>query len=86
MDSTGRQDWLAVTKDKNIRYRQSELAAIKAFEARVFVIRAKNVTADEMAEILIRSCRRMKKFAIENIPPFVAAIHRDGSIKLYPLD
>lgn len=81
----GEKGWLAVTKDKNIRYRQSELEAIKKYKARIFVIRAKNVTADDIGNILLKASRRMKKFSARTKAPFVAAIHGDGSLKLYDI-
>ena len=81
----GEKDWLAVTNDKNIRYRQSELAAIRDNKARIFVIRAKNVTADDVAEILLKAMERMKKFSRKTAPPFVAAIYRDGTVKPYKM-
>lgn len=81
----GEKGWLAVTKDKNIRYRQSEIAAIRAHAARIFVISPKNVTADDISEILLKASARMKKFAEKTQPPFVAAVYRDGAVKPYPV-
>lgn len=80
----GEKGWLAVTKDKNIRYRQGELWAIKQYKARVFVIRAKNVTAEDNAEIILKALGRMKRFAQKTPAPFVAALYRNGDIKQYP--
>ncbi len=37
----GRRGWVALTKDKNIRYRTAELASIIRNAARVIVVRAK---------------------------------------------
>jgi predicted nuclease of predicted toxin-antitoxin system len=79
----GEKGWLAVTRDKNIRYRQSELAAIEERKARIFVIRAKNVTAEDLAEIVLKALERIKKFSAKSAPPFVAAIYRDGAVKPY---
>ena len=81
----GEKGWLAVTKDKNIRYRQSELEAIKEYKARIFVIRAKNVTAEDIGNILLKASSRMKKFSARTKSPFVVAIYGDGSIKPYDI-
>ncbi len=81
----GEKGWLAVTKDKNIRYRQSELDAIKEYKARIFVIRAKNVTAEDIGHILLKALGRMKKLSARTKAPFVAAVHGDGSLKLYDI-
>lgn len=74
-----------MTQDKNIRYRQSELDAIIKYRARVFVIRAKNLTADDFGEILLKAANRMKKFSNKTTAPFVVAIHRDGALKQYEI-
>ena len=39
IDLVGREGWVAVTKDKNVRYRMSEIEAIRKHMARVIVIR-----------------------------------------------
>lgn len=81
----GRRGWIAITKDKNIRYRQWEREAIVRYKARIFVIRAKNVTADAIGVVLIKARNRIKRYADGHAPPFVAAIYRDGGVKTYPL-
>lgn len=80
----GRHDWIALTKDKNIRYRYAEIEAIKKHRARVMVIRAKNATGPEIAEIVIRFARRIQRFAKRHGTPLVAGIDRSGSITNYP--
>lgn len=79
----GRRGWLAITKDKNIRYRTGELRAIKDHSAMVLVVRAKNATGQDIAEILIKAQRRVQRFARKHKPPFVAGIDRSGRPKLY---
>ena len=81
----GEKNWIAVTKDKNIKYRTGELQAIKWHYARVFVVRAKDATGKEIAEILNKAYKRIEKFSKTNHPPFVAAINRFGPIKKYDL-
>lgn len=81
----GESNWLAITKDKNIMYRASELEAIKDQNACIFVVRAKNVTAEDVGNILINATKRIKKFAEKTKPPYVAAIYRDGSVKAYDI-
>jgi len=78
----GRRNWLAVTKDKNIRYRSAELDAIKRHSARVIVIRMKNATGPEIADLLVRSRSRIARLA--NTPaPFVAGITKGGAVTTY---
>ena len=79
----GQCNWLAITKDKNIRWRAAEILAIKQYSARVFVVRAKNCTGLEIAEILISARTKLQNFAHKNEPPFVAGINRSGGITKY---
>lgn len=51
----GRKNWLAIAKDRNVRYRTAELNAIRRYSARVFVIRMKNTTGPEVAELQLKA-------------------------------
>ena len=77
---------LAITKDKNIRYRAAELEAIKEHGAMVLVVRAKNATGQNIADILIKSLARIQRFVYENSSPFVAGIDRSGRVSIYELE
>jgi len=81
-----RQRWIALTKDKNIRYRGAELAAVREHGARVFVLRAKNATGEQMAAIFVRNAGRLVRYASTRLPPFVVGIDRNGTLTDYPLD
>ena len=80
-----KKNWLAVTKDRNIRYRAGELAAIKEHGAMVLVVRAANATGGDIADILVKSQQRIARFVKKHKPPFVARIGRAGQISLYDL-
>lgn len=80
----GKKGWIALTKDKNIRYRHAELDAIKVHKARVVVIRAKNVTGNELADLIVKHYGKIQKFASAHKAPFVAGIDRAGKLSLYP--
>lgn len=80
----GRMGWVALTKDKNIRYRTAEIGSIRKNAARIIVIRARNATGSEIAEIIVNGRRRIARF-VENTPaPFVAAIYRSSRIEELP--
>ena len=81
----GRRNWIAVTKDKNIRYRASELQSIRRNAARIIVLRTKNATAAVDAELLERSRHRIAAFAAKTNAPFVARLDRRGRVDPYPL-
>ena len=77
--------WIGVTKDKRIRYRTAEIGTIKEYGARVIVIRAKNQTGPEIAEILVKNYSRIQRFVVRESAPFIAGINRSGSISHYAI-
>ena len=79
----GAKGWVAITKDRNVRYRAAELEAIRRHSARVVVIRMKNATAPEIAALLLKGRRRIARYAAKTPPPFVAGIHGSGTVKPY---
>lgn len=79
----GRKAWVAVTKDKNVRYRAAELASIRRHSARVLVARTKNATGSDIADLLLTGRRRIARFAQNTPAPFVAGIYRSGQVKEY---
>lgn len=85
IELVGYKQWLAVTKDKNIRYRTAELEAVKEHDAKVLVVRAKNATGRDIADILIKASARIQRFADKHPAPFVAGIDRSGRVSLYDL-
>ena len=72
-----------LTKDKNIRYRHAQLASIKKNATRIIVIRAKNATGLEIAELLLKGKNRIYRFHSSEDAPLIAVIYRDGRIKPY---
>ena len=81
----GRKGWVAITKDRNVRYRTAELAAIRRHAARVIVIRMKNATGTEIADLLVRGRSRIARYAAKTPPPFVAGIYGSGTVKAYEI-
>ena len=85
VELVGKKGWIALTKDKNIRYRFAELDAIKTHKARVVVIRAKNVTGNELGELVVKHYEKIQRFSSIHKAPFVAGIERAGKLSLYPM-
>jgi predicted nuclease of predicted toxin-antitoxin system len=81
----GQRNWIAITKDKNIRFRTHELSSIKVHKAKIFVLRAKNLTGQAQGDLLARHARKLLKFALTERGPFVAGIDRAGNIKKYDI-
>ena len=81
----GKKGWIAIGRDKNIRFREPEKNALLAADARLIVVRAKDTTALDIAEILIKCINRIHRFDNNNYSPYIAGITRDGKITKYPL-
>jgi predicted nuclease of predicted toxin-antitoxin system len=81
----GEKGWIAIGRDKNIRYRGQEKAALIQANACLIVVRAKNTTAQDIADLIIKHINRIYRFAKKHDAPFIAGITRDGNITKYPL-
>lgn len=63
-------------KDRWIRHRPLERAAVVATRARVFALTGGNLTGEQMASILSVHLRRMQGIALTQEPPFIAKVTR----------
>lgn len=82
----GLKGWVAVTKDKNVRYRMAELAAILEHSACVIVIRMRNATGPEIADVLTKGRRRIARFASKTPAPYLTGIQKSGAVSPYKID
>lgn len=80
-----RRNWVAVTRDKRIRYRRGQFGAIKSHRARVIVIRNKSADGPGIADLLVSARRRIADFVGKTPAPFIAGIDRSGRIYEYDL-
>jgi hypothetical protein len=69
--------WLAVTRDKRIRYSPLALAALMTSGARLFVIVGR-LTAAEAARVFLDRRNRIEQLAHAEKAAFVAKVRRDG--------
>ena len=81
----GRKGWVAVTRDKNIRYRAAEINAIKKHAAQVIVIRMKHATGPQMAELLVEERHRIARFVAKTKAPFIAGLSRGSIVRAYEI-
>ena len=78
----GSNGWILLTKDSKIRYRRNEVQALLSSGARSFVLVSSNLPGREMAEIFVKALTSMKKLCAAQPSPFIAHVHRDGTIAL----
>jgi predicted nuclease of predicted toxin-antitoxin system len=77
-----RNQWIILTKDKEIRYNELEISAIITNKAREFFFRSGNWSGAEMAEILGKALPKMKRLVRRTEAPFIASITRSGEVHL----
>jgi hypothetical protein len=76
----GQKGWIAITKDKRIRYRGPALEVIRKEKVKLFVLSKGNLTGLEMAEIIKKAIPRIKIFIARHEPPFIAIITKSGKL------
>ena len=81
----GRQRWLAVTQDKNIRYRASEKQAVRDYKVAVLIIRAQQADAKEVGNILCANHARIIRYVLGHKHPMMFGITCHGKIRTYDL-
>jgi predicted nuclease of predicted toxin-antitoxin system len=78
--TVGGRGWVVLTKDQKLRYRPLEIAALRASEARVFVLTAGNLRGSEIAAVFLSALPRTSR-VLHNLPgPFVARVSRSGHV------
>ncbi len=78
----GTKGWVVLTKDQRLRYRPLEIAALRASNARVFVLTAGNLRGAEIAALFVRALLRILKILHSRPGPFVARISPSGRVTL----
>lgn len=78
-DSTA---WVALTKDKWIRRRPAEMAALQRAGVAAFVLSSKELTGAEMGAAFATAHPRMREMLRKYEPPFVAAVDKAGVVTL----
>ncbi len=75
--------WVAVTRDKHIRYRMAEKQAIADAKLALFVLASRrNLFRQDIIDRVSAAAPRMAPFMKKHQPPFIANIYQDGQIKL----
>ena len=78
----GRLRWVVLTKDKRIRYRTSELLALRRANVAAFVLTGKNLTGQELADQLRAALPRILRVLQTKRPPFIATVGANGRVTI----
>lgn len=78
----GKNEWVLLTTDKQMRYNLLEKRALEENRVREFVFASGNLSGSEMAAALGMALRKMQRMCRRFNPPFVAAITKAGDVRL----
>lgn len=80
--AVAKRGWVVLTKDQRLRYRPTELAALRRGGVRVFILTAGNLTGADIAKAFVAALPHMARLLREAAGPFVARVRRGGSVHL----
>lgn len=83
LELVGRNGWIAVTKDRRIRYRSLEMQALLESGVRTFLILGKDKSADELARQFLKASNKIHQILTNNKGPFIAKIYSDGKTEIW---
>ncbi len=72
-----------LSKDRRIRYRPAEIAAIRRFRVRAFVLTRGNLTADEQVQRFLANEAAIETACVDP-GPFVYAVHSGRIVRVFP--
>jgi predicted nuclease of predicted toxin-antitoxin system len=79
------QEWVILTKDKNIRRRPAEREALLTANARIFTLSSGNMRGADMAALFVLHLSDMEQVANGLRTPFIAVVASDGIHIVYPI-
>lgn len=83
IEEAAAQGWPVLMKDKKIRHRRAEIAAVVEHKARCFVITRGDLTSAQYAERFIANRDAIVRTAATP-GPFIVAVHTNRLERLYP--
>jgi PIN domain-containing protein len=79
----GRQGWIVLTKDRNLRYNSLEITAMRNSRVRVFLLVSAGLRGVQMGSTFVLALRKMSRLSVNNEPPFIAKVYRDSAVSLW---
>jgi PIN like domain len=76
-----RRGWIVITKDAALLTNPKQLMAWYRSKARVFVFTGGNASGARMTEAIMKALRRMERIIAGAEPPFLVAVHLNGTIR-----
>ena len=80
--TVGERGWVVLTKDQRLRYRPLEITALRASNARVFVLTSGNLRGIEIAAVFRAALPRIHRILQSRPGPFVARVSQSGHLTI----
>jgi hypothetical protein len=81
----GEKGWIAVMRDKRVRYRKLERNALEASGVGAFVFTGGQATAQDTASAIVPRLKKMAAIALSEPRPFLYSLSVGGAISRIPL-
>ena len=75
------KEWVILTKDERIGKNALERQVVARTGLRMFTFTSQQLSGDDMVKILEKAIIPMQKFIEKKSAPFIAKIHKNGSVK-----
>jgi hypothetical protein len=83
LELCGRQGWVVLTMDRRIRYHRAEIAAIRRYKVRAFVLPSGNLAAAQQAQRYVDNAAGIFE-ACAAPGPFVYTVHPTRIVRIFP--
>lgn len=74
----GRKGWIAITHDKQIRYKANEREAVMLHKVALLVVIG-DLPFPRIADSFVATIRPIERFLTKHSPPFIAKVYRGAS-------
>ena len=78
--AVAKRGWIILTRDRRIRYRANEAAAVRTGRLHLFALTSGNVSAAETATIVVKAWPAIQRPVATTPPPKMWSISRGGGV------
>ena len=80
LPDVGKNGWILLTADKQLRYNLLEMRALRQYKVRTFTFASGNLSGQQMAERLVTGLPKMRRLCRRVNPTFIAVITGAGEV------
>jgi predicted nuclease of predicted toxin-antitoxin system len=81
LDVVGKQGWIVISRDRQIRRRPNELDALRRAKVRAVFVTGGNLSGHALAELVRSSGAKIQNHALSASAPVIFSLTKDGSLK-----